>query len=86
MDGIITVFDGNGNKFEVEVLDIFNVEGYDHEYILYTKNEEVDADNVKTYVSILKSDNDEYSILNIDDEKEWDTVQRAVLEMGNLNE
>lgn len=86
MEDKITVVDENGNRFEVEVLDIFNVEGYDNDYILYTKNIEVDPDNIETYVSILKEENDEYTLLNIEDNNEWNTVQRAILEMGDVDE
>ena len=68
MNDVINVVDEYGNAFEVEVLDIFEVEGYDHEYIMYTRNQEVDEDNIETYVSILQSENDNYSLVNIEDE------------------
>ena len=79
---VIKVFDDNGNVFEVEVLDIFEVEGYDHEYIMYTRNKEIDEDNIEAFVSILRNDNDNYSLINIEDEEEWNVVQRAILEAG----
>lgn len=86
MKDVIKVVDEYGNTFEVEVLDIFEVEGYDHEYILYTRNEEVDEDNIEAYVSILKNENDSYSLVNIDDEEEWSVVQKAIAEAGEYNE
>lgn len=54
MENVINVFDENGVEHQIEVLDIFNVEGYDNEYVLYTNNKEIDNDNVEAYVSILK--------------------------------
>ena len=84
MNDIINVMDSNGDLFEVEVLDIFNVEGYDKDYIMYTRNEEVDDNNIKTYVSILKEENDNYTLMNIDDDEEWNIVQQAIMEEGEI--
>ncbi len=86
MKDIISVVDEDGNRFDVEVLDIFNVEGFNNDYILYTRNILVDQENVETYVSILKEENDNYNLLNIEDENEWNTVQKAILEMGDYSE
>ena len=81
MNEVISVVDEYGNTFEVEVLDIFGVEGYDHEYIMYTRNEEIDENNIGAYVSILKNDeNDNYSLVNIEDDEEWNVVQKAIAE------
>ena len=41
MDDIIDVVDENGVNHKIEVIDIFNVEGYDHDYIFYGKNTDV---------------------------------------------
>ena len=79
---VIKVLDDKGNTYEVEVLDIFEVEGYDHEYIMYTRNEKVDDNNFEAFVSILRNDNDKYSLINIEDEEEWNVVQQAILEAG----
>ncbi len=86
MDNIINVFDEKGIMHKVEVLDIFNVEGYDNEYILYTNNKEIDKDNVEVFVSILKEVNDNYILQSIEDEKEWSVVQKAIQELDELDE
>lgn len=52
MNNKIKVTNENNELEEVEVIDVFQLEEYDHEYILYTKNEEID-DDVVTYVSII---------------------------------
>ena len=85
MNDVMNVMDSNGEVFQVEVLDIFNVEGYDKDYIMYTKNEAVDDNNIKTYVSILVEENDNYSLLNIDDDEEWARVEQAIKEAGEIN-
>ena len=52
MNNKIKVYSENNELEEIEVLDFFLLEEFDHEYALYTKNEEVGTD-VVTYVSIM---------------------------------
>lgn len=84
MDNFITVVNEDGITSQVEVLDIFNVNGYDKDYILYTRNKEIDDNNIEVFVSILENNGDSYSLLNIEDDKEWEDVQKAMNEMGDL--
>ena len=79
-DRIIKVTTENGQEVEAEVLDIFNVEGYDNDYCLYTFSEEVDDDNEKVYVSILVEKEDGFDFVAITDEQEWNDVQEALNE------
>lgn len=54
MDNKIKVTTENNQTLEVEVLDIFNVVGYEgKDYILYSLGEELDQDHEQAYVSIL---------------------------------
>ena len=86
MDNIIEVKDYKGNKFEVEVLDIFTVDEYpDKEYILYTRGEEIDNDNVEAFVSILEEHDGEYEFLNIEDENEWRVISNIINKDGDGN-
>ena len=85
MENLIKVINSNGEELEVEVLDIFTVDGYeDKEYILYTMNKEVDNNNVEVYVSTLESTDTGFNLNDITDELEWKVVQEAVDEMGDL--
>ena len=85
MENEIRVVGPDGMESTVEILDIFQVEKYDgKDYVLYTQNKEIDNDKVEVFVSILKEENDNYSLLNIDDEEEWRNVQQALNEMGDL--
>ena len=62
-DNKITVTTPDNRQLEVEVLDIFTVEGYEgKDYILYTLGEEVDADHERAYVSILEENDDSFSL------------------------
>ena len=83
MDNKISVYDKDGNDYVVEVLDIFQVDGYDKDYILYTQNREIDKDNIEVLVSILSEKDGVFSLLNIEDEDEWETVKKAIDEMGD---
>ena len=85
MENLIKVTNSNGEELEVEVLDIFTVDGYeDKEYILYTMNKEVDSNNVDVYVSTLERTDTGFNLNDITDELEWKVVQEAVDEMGDL--
>ena len=85
MNNIITVTTENGKKVKVEVIDIFQVAGYENkDYILYTQNVEVDKDNVKAYISILEEKDGNYTLKGIEDNKEWNDVQKALEEMEDI--
>ena len=78
-DYMVNIVDSNGNPGVVEVLDIFEVDGYDKEYIMYSKGENVGEDKEKLYFAILnKNDDGSYTFENIEDDKEWEDVQRAL--------
>ena len=77
---IIKVTTENGQEIDAEVLDVFNVEGYDKDYCLYTFGEEIDDENEKVYVSILVENEDGFDFVAITDEDEWNTVQEAINE------
>ncbi len=85
MDNLIKVIDLEGNEVEVEVLDIFSVTGYeDKEYIMYTMNKKLDDNNVEVLISVLEKVGDQYNLETITDEAEWEEVQKAIDEMGEV--
>ena len=81
-DNKIVLTTPDNRKIEVEVLDIFNVIGYeDKDYIMYTLGEKVDEENEKVYISILKDHgNNNFELVSIADEQEWEAVQKAIQE------
>lgn len=75
MSNRIKVYNESGELEEVEVLDFFQLEEYNHEYVLYTKNEE-EGDNIVTYVSIVHQiSGDEYRFEAITNEEELKRVE-----------
>ena len=88
MNSKLQVMDENNEMVEIQVIDFFQLEEYDHEYILYTKNEEVDNDNIITYVSIIKqpSENEFYfeRITDPEEERKLDElIQKEIEEVNN---
>lgn len=78
MNNKIKVYNENNELEEVEVIDFFQLEEYDHEYVLYTKNEVV-GENVVTYISIINElGNGEYQFEEITDEEELRKVNEKV--------
>ncbi len=87
MNNKIKVRNEYGQEQELEVINIFQVEGYEgKDYILYTNNRELDEDHVEAFVSILLENEKEFSLLNIEDDQEWEDVQKAIQEMSEMNE
>lgn len=78
----ITITTPDNKEMEVEVLDIFNVVGYEEkDYIMYTLGEKINEDNERVYISILNDKgNNTFELLGISDEKEWEAVQQAIQE------
>ena len=75
----INVTDEYGIKSKVEILDMFSLDDYNHDYIMYSKGETNDEGLEKTYVSILVENNDEsYTLKHIEDDKEWEQVEEAL--------
>jgi len=78
MENKIKVYNENGELEEVEVIDFFRLEEYDHEYALYTKNEEV-GNNVITYVSIINQiSKDEFRFEGITNPEEEKKVEEKI--------
>ena len=84
MENKLRVYNENNELEEVEVIDFFQLEEYDHEYILYTKNEEV-GDEIVTYVSIINQvGEDEYQFEAITDKEEEKKVEEKIHEEMDL--
>ena len=85
MENKLRVYNENNELEEVEVIDFFQLEEYDHEYIVYTKGEEADDDNIVTYVSILEQTSpNEFRFLRITDPEEEKKVEEKIQEELDL--
>jgi uncharacterized protein YrzB (UPF0473 family) len=80
-DNHIVVTDDEGKKYRAEVLDIFQVEGYgENSYIMYSFGEEVDAENERVYISKIVDAGEDFNLVEISDQTEWDAVNKAISE------
>lgn len=82
---ILKIVDEEGNMHEIQVLDIFNVNEYPNkDYILYRKNEELkDDEDEEVLLSIIEENEDNFSLISIEDELEFNTVQKLLFELLN---
>ncbi len=82
------VSDIDGQLSDINILELFQIEGYDHQYVLYSKGEKVDPNSTKEkgYVSILNKNDKGYTFDNIEDEEEWEDVQATIADYGYKKE
>ena len=80
-DNHIVVTDDEGKKYKAEVYDIFQVEGYgENSYIMYSFGEAVDAENERVYISKIVESGEDFDLVEISDQAEWDAVNKAISE------
>ena len=81
VDNHIVVTDDDGKKYRAEVYDIFQVEGYgENNYIVYSFGESVDNDNERVYISKIIESGEDFNLVEINDDTEWDAVNKAIME------
>ena len=77
-DNYFIVPDKDGKEIKYEILFTFESEETNKKYIVYTDNE-LDKDNlIKTYASIYEEDGKELNIFPINDDKEWNLVEKLI--------
>lgn len=78
MNSKLQVIDENNEMVEIQVIDFFQLEEYDHEYVLYTKGEK-EGNDVITYVSIINEiSDDEIQLEAITDKEEEKKVDEKI--------
>lgn len=84
MDNMIKVLNKDNELEEVEVIDFFQLDEYNHEYVLYTRNEE-EGDDIVTYISIINQvGEDNYQFEEITDQEELRKVEAKIDEELDL--
>ena len=79
-DYLVSLVDDQGNNFKAEILDIFEVQGYEgNDYVVYTFGEKSGENDEKLYISkIVALDNDDgFNFAGITDNDEWAAVEAA---------
>ena len=72
----------DGSVEEVEVILAFEFKDTKKEYVIYTKNEEDENDNVTAYVSHVDRSSGEPKLMGIDDDEEWNRVKDVLRELS----
>lgn len=72
----------DGSIEEVEVILAFEFKDTQKEYVIYTKNERDENDNVTVYVSNVDRSSGEPKLLGVEDEEEWNRVKDVLRELS----
>jgi len=79
---MMSIVSDDGEVEEVEVILAFEFKDTKKEYVIYTKNERDEDNNVTIYVSNVDRSNGEPKLLGIDDEEEWNRVKDVLRELS----
>jgi uncharacterized protein YrzB (UPF0473 family) len=79
---VMSIVAEDGSVEEVEVILAFEFKDTNKEYVIYTKNEKDENDNVTVYVSNVDRSSGEPKLLGVDDEKEWNRVKDVLRELS----
>ncbi len=79
---IMSIVAEDGSVEEVEVILAFEFKDTKKEYVIYTKNERDENDNVTVYVSNVDRSTGEPKLLGVEDEEEWNKVKDVLRELS----
>ena len=79
---VMTILKEDGSREEVNVVLAFEFKDTGKEYVIYTKNEKDENDNVTVYVSNVDRSSGEAKLLGVDDEEEWNRVKDVLRELS----
>lgn len=79
---IMSIVAEDGTVEEVEVILAFEFKDTKKEYVIYTKNEKDDNDNITVYVSHVDRSTGEPKLLGVEDEEEWSKIKDVLRELS----
>ena len=79
---MMSIVADDGSTEEVEVILAFEFKDTKKEYVVYTKNEKDENDNITVYVSYVDYSTGEARLQGIDDEEEWNKVKDVLRELS----
>ena len=79
---IMSIVADDGTVEEVEVIVAFEFKDTKKEYVIYTKNEKDENDNITVYVSNVDRSSGEPKLLGVEDEEEWSRVKDVLRELS----
>ena len=72
----------DGSIEEVEVILAFEFNDTKKEYVIYTKNEKDENENISVYVSNVDRTGEEPRLLGVDTEEEWNRIKDVLRELS----
>ena len=79
---MMSIVTEDGSVEEVEVILAFEFKDTKKEYVIYTKNEKDENDNITVYVSEVDRSSGEPKLLGVEDEKEWNKIKDVLRELA----
>lgn len=79
---MMTIVAEDGSTEVVEVILAFEFKDNRNEYVIYTKNERDENENVTVYVSRVERAFGKPRLLGIDDEEEWNRIKDILRELS----
>lgn len=79
---IMSIVAEDGSVEEVEVILAFEFKDTKKEYVIYTKNEKDENDNITVYVSNVDRTSGEPKLLGVEDEEEWSKIKDVLRELS----
>lgn len=78
----MTIVAEDGSTEEVEVVFAFEFKDNKKEYVIYTKNERDDDNNITIYVSHVDRSSGNPKLLGVDSEEEWNRIKDVLRELA----
>lgn len=79
---MMSIVADDGTIEEVEVILAFEFKDTKKEYVIYTKNEKDENDNITVYVSHVDRSSGDTKLLGIEDENEWERIKDVLRELS----
>ena len=79
---IMKIVSDDGSSEEVEVVFAFEFKDNKKEYVIYTKNERDEDNNITIYVSNVDRSNGETKLLGVETEEEWNRIKDVLRELS----
>lgn len=79
---MMKIISEDGSYEEVEVVFAFEFKDTKKEYVIYTKNERDDDNNITVYVSKVERSNGDSRLLGVESEEEWNRIKDVLRELA----
>ena len=79
---MMSIVSEDGTVEEVEVILAFEFKDTKKQYVVYTRDEKDENDNVTVYVSHVDRSEGEPKLMGIDDDEEWNRIKDVLRELS----